>query len=164
MIPEIGHFALILALCTAIVQGIFPLIGAQRGIPGWIAVAKPAVRAQLLFLLVAYACLTYGFLTHDFSVLYVASTSNSKLPLIYRISGVWGAHETHHLTVLAGLAVHWWMASRGPMVCRLSRFSKSPRWRSSLWFGEWCIFIFLGRVCCRTATVLLRCLAAVAKR
>ncbi len=93
MVPEIGHVALVIALILAIVQMTFPVIGAARNIPGWVAVAKPAARAQLLFLVVAYGCLTYSFIVHDFSVAYVAQNSNSALPLIYRISGVWGAHE-----------------------------------------------------------------------
>jgi cytochrome c-type biogenesis protein CcmF len=109
MIPEIGHFALILALCAALVQGTFPLIGAHRGIGSWIGVAKPAAQAQFLFLVVAYACLTYSFIIHDFSVLYVASTSNSQLPLLYRISGVWGAHEGSLLLWAVILAV--WTAA-----------------------------------------------------
>ncbi len=93
MIPELGHVALVIALFMAIVQMIFPIVGAARNIPGWIAVAKPAARAQLLFVALAYACLTYAFIVHDFSVAYVANNSNSALPLLYRISGVWGAHE-----------------------------------------------------------------------
>ncbi|EIJ43310.1 c-type cytochrome biogenesis protein CcmF [Beggiatoa alba B18LD] len=93
MIPELGHFALILALCLAVVQLIFPLIGAARQIPNWVAVARPAAAGQLVFVLLAYACLTYAFITNDFSVSYVAQNSNSQLPLIYRIVSVWGGHE-----------------------------------------------------------------------
>jgi len=93
MIPEIGHFALVLALCMALVQSVFPILGAARDVPGWVAVARPAARAQLLFVLIAYGCLTYSFIVHDFSVAYVARNSNTALPLLYRISGVWGAHE-----------------------------------------------------------------------
>ncbi|MDJ0956646.1 MAG: heme lyase CcmF/NrfE family subunit [Arenicellales bacterium] len=93
MIPEIGHFALILSLCLSVVQSVFPLIGATRDIPGWVAIARPAAYVHLLLVLIAYFCLTYAFITHDFSVHYVAVNSNSALPLVYRISGVWGAHE-----------------------------------------------------------------------
>ncbi len=109
MIPEIGHFALILALSVAIVQSVLPLIGAARGIPGWVAVAVPAARAQFFFMVIAFACLTYAFLVHDFSVLYVASNSNLKQPLIYRISGVWGAHEGS-LLLWATLLSVWTLA------------------------------------------------------
>jgi len=93
MIPEIGHFALILALCMAIVQGVLPIAGAGRSIAGWVHVAKPAAFGQLLFMLLAYACLTYSFVNHDFTVSYVAQNSNTSLPFLYLISGVWGAHE-----------------------------------------------------------------------
>ena len=93
MIPEIGHFALILALCIAFIQALVPLAGATLGMQRWIAVAVPAALAQLLFLTISYVCLTWAFLQHDFSVLYVWRNSNVELPLIYRISGVWGAHE-----------------------------------------------------------------------
>ena len=93
MIPELAQFALVIALITALVQSIFPLAGATRRIGSWVAIARPAAYAQLLFVGFAYACLTYAFVTHDFSVAYVAQNSNSELPLMYRISGVWGAHE-----------------------------------------------------------------------
>ncbi len=93
MIPELGHFSLILALCMAIVLGTLPIIGAFRAQAGWIAVAKPAAFAQLLFMAIAYGCLTYSCITHDFSVAYIARNSNTALPILYLISGVWGAHE-----------------------------------------------------------------------
>jgi cytochrome c-type biogenesis protein CcmF len=93
MIPEIGHFALILALCMAVVQAFLPLIGASRLIVGWINLARPAAFGQLLFMLISYGCLTYAFLSHDFSVAYVAQNSNTALPVLYLVSGVWGAHE-----------------------------------------------------------------------
>jgi cytochrome c-type biogenesis protein CcmF len=93
MIPEIGHFALILALSLALVQTIFPLIGTARGIPNWMAVARPAAVGQFLFMALAYGCLTYAFVYNDFSLLYVAGHSNTALPLVYRIVSVWGGHE-----------------------------------------------------------------------
>ncbi len=93
MIPEIGQFALVVAFCIAITQAVVPLAGAGLGVQRWVAVAVPAALAQLLFVALSYACLTWAFLQNDFSVLYVARNSNSELPLIYRISGVWGAHE-----------------------------------------------------------------------
>ena len=93
MIPELGQFALILALCTAIVLAFVPLVGTFTGHSGWMAMAKPAAGAQAFFVSLSYACLTWSFITHDFSVLYVANTSNSGLPFVYLISGVWGGHE-----------------------------------------------------------------------
>jgi cytochrome c-type biogenesis protein CcmF len=93
MIPEIGHFALILALAVSIVLGVVPMLGAWRAVPEWIALAVPATRAMFVFVLLAYLCLTYAFVAKDFSVAYVAQNANAELPLFYRISAVWGAHE-----------------------------------------------------------------------
>jgi cytochrome c-type biogenesis protein CcmF len=93
MIPELGHFALILALCVALTQGILPLLGAHQQRLQWIALARPAAIAQALLLAVAFGCLTTAFIQNDFSVLYVAQHSNTLLPLPYRIAAVWGGHE-----------------------------------------------------------------------
>ena len=116
MIAELGHFSLILTLCMALVLGIVPIIGAFRGLAGWIAVAKPAAFAQLLFMALSYGCLTYSCLTHDFSVKYIATNSNTALPTLYLISGVWGAHEGSLL--LWGLVLTIWTAL-------VAQFSKS---------------------------------------
>ena len=96
MIPELGHFALILALLVSLAQGTLPLMGAHRGNNGgraWIALARPAARAQFLLVTFAFGCLTWAFVANDFSVVYVVQHSNSRLPLEYRIAGVWGGHE-----------------------------------------------------------------------
>ncbi|MGA8206238.1 MAG: heme lyase CcmF/NrfE family subunit [Woeseiaceae bacterium] len=93
MIPEIGHFALILALALAIVQGILPLLGAHRGNATLMSVARPAIAGQLLFVALAYGCLTWAFLHDDYSVLYVASHSQLALPFMYKATAVWGGHE-----------------------------------------------------------------------
>ncbi|WP_162935047.1 heme lyase CcmF/NrfE family subunit [Pseudomonas cavernae] len=93
MIPELGHLAMILALCFAIVQATLPLIGAWRGDRQWMSLAQPAAWGQFAFLVFAFACLTWAFLVDDFSVRYVASNSNSALPWYYKFSAVWGAHE-----------------------------------------------------------------------
>ncbi|HET7366681.1 MAG TPA: heme lyase CcmF/NrfE family subunit [Burkholderiales bacterium] len=93
MIPELGQFALALALAVALVQAVMPIAGAARGEASWIALARPAARTQALLVAFAFGCLTYSFVANDFSVLYVVEHSNSALPLHYRISGVWGGHE-----------------------------------------------------------------------
>ncbi len=93
MIPELGHLAMILALCLACVQGTLPLIGAWRGDRQWMSLAQPAAWGQFAFLAFAFACLTYAFMVDDFSVSYVAQNSNSALPWYYKFSAVWGAHE-----------------------------------------------------------------------
>jgi cytochrome c-type biogenesis protein CcmF len=93
MIPEIGHFALILALALALVQAVFPLAGSFTGSRTWMDMARPLAWGQFTFTLLAFAALTQAFLTDDFSVVYVATNSNSLMPQIYKVSAVWGAHE-----------------------------------------------------------------------
>ena len=93
MIPEIGNFALILALLLAVTQAIFPILGAARRIPAWIALARPVVQGQFVFVAIAFGCLAYSFVNNDFSVLNVAQNSNSKLPVQYRFAATWGSHE-----------------------------------------------------------------------
>lgn len=93
MIAEIGQFTLVIALCLAIMQSTVPLIGAYQNNVSWMAVGRTAATGQFLFLLISFFCLAYCFVTNDFSVLYVANNSNTKLPVYYQISAVWGAHE-----------------------------------------------------------------------
>ena len=93
MIPEIGHFALILALSLALCQGVLPLIGAHRNDAAMMGVGRTAAIGQLVFVAFAFGCLTLAFLQNDFSVEYVASHSQLALPTIYKVSAVWSAHE-----------------------------------------------------------------------
>jgi cytochrome c-type biogenesis protein CcmF len=93
LIPEIGHFALILALTMALAQSVLPLVGAANGNTAWIALAKPSARGQFIFTAIAYGCLTWAFVHDDFSVLLAANHSNSMLPLAYKFTAVWGNHE-----------------------------------------------------------------------
>ena len=93
MIPELGNFALILALLVALVQGTLPLAGAALGAPRLMALARPAARTQALLVALAFACLAWAFVSSDFSVQNVASNSNSELPLQYRFAATWGSHE-----------------------------------------------------------------------
>ena len=93
MIPELGHLALILALLLALAQGVVPLVGAARRNPELMRVGRAAVLGQFLFIAIAFGTLMHSFISNDFSVLYVASNSNSSLPLQYRIAATWGGHE-----------------------------------------------------------------------
>ncbi len=93
MIPEIGHFALILALGVSIIQGVLPLIGAQQGRREWLVLARPATQISFVLLAISFAILAWCFYANDFSVLYVAEHSNSQLPTVYRLGAVWGGHE-----------------------------------------------------------------------
>ena len=109
MIPEIGHFSLILALFVALVMGVLSVVGGQQGRPDWMAIARPGAQAMWLLTAVSFACLTYAFYTNDFSVTYVAAHSNSKLPDIYRVAAVWGGHEGSLLLWILMLT-SWMMA------------------------------------------------------
>jgi cytochrome c-type biogenesis protein CcmF len=93
MIPELGHLCLFFALAIALAQGVLPMVGAQRSQPGWMVLARPLAHWQALFIAIAFVLLAASFVRNDFSVLYVASNSNSALPLHYRIAAVWGGHE-----------------------------------------------------------------------
>ena len=115
MTGEIGNYCLILALCVAIAQTIIPMWGASKNKQSWMAFARTAAYAQWSLIAVAYGLLTYAFITHDYSIAYVAHTSNNAQPLLYRISGVWGAHEGALLLWVLILAT--WTA----LVARYSR-------------------------------------------
>ena len=106
MIPELGHFALILALLVSTLQGVLPLIGAHHNRLAWIAFARPASQTAALLVTFAFGCLTWAFVANDFSVVYVAQHSNTLLPIQYRIAGVWGGHEGSLL--LWVLMLGWW--------------------------------------------------------
>ena len=93
MAPELGVFALILAFVLSLSQAFFGLSGAWKGKVAWMAVARPAVTGQFVFVATAFGCLVYAFVHDDFSVQYVARNSNSHLPLFYQVAAVWGAHE-----------------------------------------------------------------------
>ncbi|PID59949.1 MAG: c-type cytochrome biogenesis protein CcmF [Gammaproteobacteria bacterium] len=120
MIPELGQLSLILALSVAILLGTLPLIGSFSGHRAWMALAPTAAATQFVLILIAYLCLTASFVQHDFSVLYVANNSNRSLPLVYRISGVWGGHEGSILlwclTHAAWTAAVAWFSRRLPLV------------------------------------------------
>jgi cytochrome c-type biogenesis protein CcmF len=93
MIPELGHFALILVFTLALTLGVVPLIGAARGYQAWMRCAFSLAAGVAVFAALAFACLVYAFVVGDFSVRYVATNSNSLLPIYYKVAAVWGAHE-----------------------------------------------------------------------
>ena len=116
MIPELGQFALILALFVALAQTAVPLIGAARRDTAMMSLAVPAARLQLVLVAAAFACLAYSFATSDFSVQNVAEHSNSRLPLHYRIAATWGSHE--------GSLLLWALMLAG-WGCAVTLFSRS---------------------------------------
>ena len=93
MIPELGHFALILALCVAVAQSVLSFVGASRGNVAWMDAVRPAALAQATLVALSFGCLAYAFVSNDFSVDYVAQHSNTRLPVEYRFAAVWGGHE-----------------------------------------------------------------------
>ena len=115
MIPELGHFALILAAVVAVLQGTLPFVGAARGDIGLMSLARVAACVQCILIVFAFGCLAAAFLGNDFSVLYVASNSNSRLPEIYRFTAVWGGHEGSMLL---------WMLMLGGWSAAVALFSR----------------------------------------
>ena len=109
MIPQIGHYSLILAFCFAIVQGTLPLVGVWQNNKTLANLAVPAARLQFLLIAIAFLSLEYAFYTDDFSVQYVANTSNSHLPLMYKLAALWGGHEGSMLLWVSILGL-WTMA------------------------------------------------------
>ncbi len=93
MIPELGHFALWLAVGVTLALGTVPLVGAQRGRGDWMALARPLSQVLLALITFSFACLVISFVNNDFSVLNVAEHSNSALPVMYRVAASWGSHE-----------------------------------------------------------------------
>ena len=93
MLPELGHFALILALCLCLLLGTFPLYGAANGNASFMGLARPLVAGIFVFIGLAYVLLTYSFAIDDFSVTYIQQHSNSLLPFRYKLTAVWGGHE-----------------------------------------------------------------------
>lgn len=91
--PELGQFALILSLCLSVALFLMPLVGAHYGSHLLMRSGPSLATGFFFFVAFAFFCLTYSFIYDDFSVSYVASHSNSLLPIQYKISAVWGGHE-----------------------------------------------------------------------
>jgi cytochrome c-type biogenesis protein CcmF len=111
MVIELGLFALIVSCLLATAQAFFGLAGAHYGNRRWMAAARPALTGQWVFIALSFAVLSWAFYMNDFSVLYVASNSNSALPTFYRFTAVWGAHEGSLL--LWALALSTWSLAVG---------------------------------------------------
>ena len=120
MLPELGLVSLALALVLSLALSVLPLVGAHRGHGPWMATARPLAYAQLLMIAISYGLLTWAFLAHDFSVAYVATNSNTLLPVAYQFTAVWSAHEGSLLLWALILAV--WTAA----VARFSRALPMP--------------------------------------
>jgi len=116
MIPEIGEFALIIALFVSVVLALIPMYGASTGNEMWMTYAKPLAMGQFFFVVISFICLGYAFSQDDFSVVYVAQHSNSQMPIQFKLSAIWGGHEGSLL--LWALILSGWTFA-------VSRFSKA---------------------------------------
>jgi len=124
MIPELGEYALILALGFSVILAIVPLYGAASLKTIWMEYAKPLAMAQFTFMLISFVCLAYAFGQDDFSVQYVANHSNSQLPIQFKLSAVWGGHEGSLLLwalILSGWTLAVSLFSRGLPLDMLAR-------------------------------------------
>ena len=93
MITELGHMALILAFCVALVQATVPILGVARAHAGWMAVGRNTALTQFVLVALAMAALMHAYVTSDFSVINVVQNSHTDKPLLYKVTGVWGNHE-----------------------------------------------------------------------
>jgi cytochrome c-type biogenesis protein CcmF len=109
VLPELGEFALVLALLLAGLQAVFGIAGPAYGRERWMAAVLPALSGQAVMVATAVGCLVASFVGNDFSVTYVAENSNSALPLFYRVTALWGAHEGSLLLWILLLAL-WTVA------------------------------------------------------
>ena len=115
MLGELGNFCLVLAMCVSIAQSIIPMMGTYNNRQSWMLFGRSAAYTQWLLVATSYALLTYAFYLNDFSIKYIANTSNLAQPLMYRLSGVWGGHEGSLLLWI--LMLSSWTA----LVARFSR-------------------------------------------
>ena len=115
MTPELGHAALIVALCFAVVQALVPMLGSFNVYRSWMELGRSMAVGQFVFMGLSFACLANAFLLDDFSLRYVANNSNTLLPDRFKFSAVWGAHEGSLLLwalILAGWSAAVAMFSR----------------------------------------------------
>jgi cytochrome c-type biogenesis protein CcmF len=106
MLPEIGHFSLILALFVACIQAIVPLVGARRNNAAWMDIAKTAACVQFLLITIAFGTLVECYIVSDFSVFNVVQNSHTDKPMLYKVAGVWGNHEGSMLLWIFILALY----------------------------------------------------------
>ena len=108
-VPEIGHFATVIALALSFILSVVPLLGTMVNNSSMMHLSRPLAMGQFVFMLFAFFCLGHSFVTDEFSVQYVANHSNSLLPLQYKISAIWGGHEGSLL--LWALILSGWTAA-----------------------------------------------------
>ena len=129
MVVELGHYALILALMLAAAQAFFGLAGPALKRERWLAVVPSAACGQFVFVALAVGVLVHAFVNNDFSVRYVAETSNSVLPLFYRVTALWGAHEGSMLLWILVLSL-WTMALVAQHAPSAAVLRRARSWRT----------------------------------
>ncbi|GLS84854.1 heme lyase CcmF/NrfE family subunit [Paraferrimonas haliotis] len=115
MIPELGHFSLIIGLAFAMLLSVVPLVGVARKDQYLVRYAWPLSYGMFAFITLAVIALGYSFAVDDFSVAYVAHHSNSQLPIFFKIAAVWGGHEGSLL---------FWVFSLSVWTAAIAMFSK----------------------------------------
>jgi len=138
MIPELGHFALMLALGLALIQGVMPIVGTRSNDPVLMSIAAPAALAQFAFVAMAFTALAVSYVTSDFSVLNVYENSNTQMPLIYRLTSIWGNHEGSMMLWVSILTFFGALVAAFGTNLRCSRPTHSrckPGWRQPLSFS-----------------------------
>jgi len=119
MIVEIGHYAVVTALLLSLFGIAAPLIGLRKKNPAWVQVGQRAVILNFVLISIGMAAMIYSYLTEDYSVRYIYATSNSKLPIFYKIAGLWGGHE--------GSLLLWaWILSFYSMVAATLHWKTQP--------------------------------------
>ncbi len=93
MIPELGHYALVLALALGLIQSVAPIVGARTLDAPLMRVASSIAVMQFVFVALSFLALIVCYVTSDFSVATVYENSHSMMPLVYKITSVWGNHE-----------------------------------------------------------------------
>ena len=105
MIPELGHYALVLALALGLIQSVVPIIGAQTRDETLMRLATSTALMQFALVALSFAALAICYVTSDFSVKTVFENSHSMMPVLYKITSVWGNHEGSMLLWVLILAV-----------------------------------------------------------
>jgi len=93
MIPELGHYALVLALALGLIQSVAPMVGARVNDAALMRLASSTAVMQFAFVAISFGALGLCFITSDFSLVTVVENSHSQMPLIYRFTSLWGNHE-----------------------------------------------------------------------
>jgi len=114
---EFGLCASVLALGCAIFAVFFAFSSLKLNRPALMVSARQAM--YMMPLLITFSCFTiiWSFVNLDFSVAYVVQNSNSKLPMIYRLSALWGAHEGSLMLWL------WFLVIYSALATYIHRFS-----------------------------------------